>query len=69
MITAHHPEWPGFKAKLEAEIESKRSELEIDQPESTTAALRGHIAALRGIIAMVEPKGVDAPQATFNTPR
>lgn len=68
MITSQHPEWPEFKRQvLLTEIESLRDQLEHAQPEFQTATLRGRIAALRKIIATVEPDHIDAIAPNYRT--
>lgn len=53
------PEWFALKKKIEAEIEAARGRLEqTGLPLEGTEFIRGEIAALRGVIKLVEP---DAP--------
>jgi hypothetical protein len=57
MIDKSSPEWPGFKAWLQVQIERDRSILESPNCRAIAEAdqLRGKIMAWREIIATVEP--------------
>jgi len=55
-----HPLWYRLKAQLEKDLQALRERNDRPQDEMETATLRGHIKALRAIIAL----GDDRPDTT-----
>lgn len=62
-IDKYSPTWLAVASWADKRIEATRNELERDQDELSTVALRGEIKALRALKKLVEPEtlmGVEA---------